>query len=200
MGQRDNFPSISDKATGSMSFSPICLSLPYLLQSFCQVCPELQSVQSTQKSRWRLWAANNPNRRGQHEENWINVVEEWQPLRSTEFGRMVQELLVRQSMSCLWTRNDCLVITRVITQLIICWVSLFLHTAATECQLRLATRMLIGASILHELQKIWDNVDFIPLIFLCLAVRKQRSPTSTPLNVLFQRLGSLSGRVKSHLI
>lgn len=67
-GQGYNLPSSSDKATGSMSFSPICLSLPYLLQSFCQICPELQSVQSTQKSRWRLQAANNPNRRGQDEE------------------------------------------------------------------------------------------------------------------------------------
>lgn len=55
MGQGYNFPSSSGKAIGSMTFSPICLCLPYLQQSLCQICPGLQSVQSAWKSRWDFW-------------------------------------------------------------------------------------------------------------------------------------------------
>lgn len=66
----------------------------------------------------------------QEEEGWINVVEEWQVLHSMELGRMVQELLVRQSMPCLWTGNECPGTPWVITWLIICQVWLFLHAAA----------------------------------------------------------------------
>lgn len=55
MGRGCNFPSSSDKAIGSMTFSPICLSLPYLQLSLRQICPGLQPVQSTWKSGWVCW-------------------------------------------------------------------------------------------------------------------------------------------------
>lgn len=64
MGQGYNFPSSSDKAIGSMTFSPVCLSLPNLQQSLCQICPGFQSVQSTWKSRWDCWLQILPTGRG----------------------------------------------------------------------------------------------------------------------------------------